>query len=123
MVISFNQQIMLGAIISHSDKTHCRDACNVTQPKELLNPEAIFTSGSKNSGTSTPSSRSERASVEELALRGGGEDTSRMEESVQSGGRGFMGGVMDTLLNRKRKSVTPESLSVSSEVCDFCLII
>lgn len=61
--------------------------------------------------------------MEELALRGGGEEPSRMEESVQSGGRGFMGGVMDTLLNRKRKSVTPESLSVSSEVCDSCLTI
>lgn len=62
-------------------------------------------------------------------MRGGGEEAFGMEESVelsggnQTVGRGFMGGVMDTILNRKRKSVTSESLSASSEVCDCWMLL
>lgn len=62
--------------------------------------------------------------MDDLILRNGGDLAFGMEEPAQisggnqTAGRGFMGGVLGTLLNFKRKSVTSESLSASSEVCD-----
>lgn len=121
----------LSSCCYYSNKSYCRDACYATQPKELLNPETMLTSESnhsssyKNSGTSTPSSKSDRTSTEELALRNNGEAIVGLGESVQSSGgnqpagRGFMGGVMDSILNFKRKSVTSDSLPANLyEVCD-----
>ncbi|KAG0581756.1 hypothetical protein KC19_3G006400 [Ceratodon purpureus] len=109
---------------------HIRDACYATQPKELLDPETMLTSesnhssGYKNSGASTPSSKSDRISTDELASRNSGEATEG--ESVpssggnQPAGRGFMGGVIDSIRNLKRKSVTYDSqpANPSEEVDD-----
>jgi len=65
--------------------------------------------------------------MEELVLKDNGEQAFGAEELVQlsggnqTAGRGFMGGVMDTIFNFKRRSLTSESLSASSEVCDSYL--
>lgn len=120
----------------HSNKSYCSDACRATQPKELLNPETMLSSESNHSSgytissTSTPSSKSDRISTDELALKNSGEATVGVGESVQSSGgnqpagRGFMGGVMDSILNFKRKSVTSDSLPAnSSEVCNSRMLV
>lgn len=67
--------------------------------------------------------------MDELASRNSAEATVGVGESVQlSGGnqpagRGFMGGVMDSILNFKRKSVTPDSQPAnSSEVSDSFML-
>ena len=114
----------LGNCCRYSNKSFSRDACYATQPKELLNPETMHSSGYKNSGTSTPSSKSERISTDELAFRNSGEATAGVGELVQPSGnqpagRGFMGGVMDSILNFKRRSVISDTLPANPlEVCD-----
>lgn len=96
---------------------HIRDACYATQPKELLDPETMFTFDTSQSSVWTHSGTvttpgSDQLLMDGYTLKNGEEAAVGAGESAQITGKGgFIGGVMKSILHYRRKSVPPESQS------------